>query len=509
MAEGNIIQIKERFGKIIHNAKAIYLDDKHYINICELEKQLDLIVSTLETKGKTFLNKSYAFNAQMPMFMISDTDQEYIMEQNALMERVIIANWKELLSAAPCGTSGGVACIFLLVCEQFPKELEFLADFLVLHFVKKIRWHIKPRSLISFVRTCLASDKLIQNRKDEVVLLCSLNSSIIALEFQQEFNAALLRNVDVEGLKYVVAYMCAIGRMTYFSPDEVYELLLEQTEKNGESYVGKRYVHLYHDDDLCRWFNPIEAIIELHIAKKLNIWSAEECMKNAKLNRLFSLAEKLYESGLCIAPQVITLANNSRNFTVEFVLRGQVFTLAPHEKRQFDGLREKGIKYVSLEIRTISPFRFELFKINSLYINAYVSVYETWKITNKRSVRPGCIAQFNKHLDIATKFQELPPQIEKIIKDRLHYAIYYEPDESEDATIPSDEMVRIVAQELRVEYETTLRQYPSMLFNDFIAEVSGCDIGPERGRQTNIGMRLNSYMRPEHLKKAIDIILGN
>ena len=63
-------------------------------------------------------------------------------------------------------------------------------------------------------------------------------------------------------------------------------------------------------------------------------------------------------------------------------------------------------------------------------------------------------------------------------------------------------MIRIVAQLLAKDKEN----YPSMSFEDYIKSL-GCDVG--EGRYTEFTRALNNLMRPEQLKKAIQIAEGD
>ena len=92
--------------------------------------------------------------------------------------------------------------------------------------------------------------------------------------------------------------------------------------------------------------------------------------------------------------------------------------------------------------------------------------------------------------------------------DRIpKFAIYFEPDVSEDNNEPSDEMVRYVANILKEKYEETRRDYPTMDMNGFIKSLDCEHIG-ENFMHNKFTETLNYSMRPIQLQKAINIILG-
>ena len=174
------------------------------------------------------------------------------------------------------------------------------------------------------------------------------------------------------------------------------------------------------------------------------------------------LYEKLYLEKRIPSYQKLVIANHTGkplHYYLTLNQKWEVFVLQRSERKTFEDLRNRGISHATLKVQNATGGI--MATLSRVDINSYVSCYGMYEFKCE---------------------------------------VYYELDASEEAREPTSNMVRIVAALLAKDKDN----YPDMNSEDYIKSL-GCDVG--HGRYNQFTRELNSLMRPEQLKKAIQKIV--
>lgn len=174
------------------------------------------------------------------------------------------------------------------------------------------------------------------------------------------------------------------------------------------------------------------------------------------------LYEKLYLEKRILSYQKLVIANHTGkplHYYLTLNKEPVVFVLQRSERKTFEDLRNRGISHATLKVQNATGGI--MATLSRVDINSYVSCYGMYEFKCE---------------------------------------VYYELDASEEAREPTSNMVRIVAALLAKDKDN----YPDMNSEDYIKSL-GCDVG--HGRYNQFTRELNSLMRPEQLKKAIQKIV--
>lgn len=203
-----------------------------------------------------------------------------------------------------------------------------------------------------------------------------------------------------------------------------------------------------------------ESIIQMLKQMKIISYGAEQVRSE--------LIEKFYLAGRCSDPQKLTIANNT-NLPMQCTVRLrhdriESFTLEQSEQKIYTGLRESQILNVSITIK----FHGHLFEEqNYIDIHSYVTVY--------------------------------------IKSGKFKFSVYYEPDPFLDNLEPTSGMVGRLARIMKDQYDKENIMYPGQKLDDFVTNTY-CLI--KSNWYNKYVSDLNSVMRPERLKKAINMIFN-
>ena len=174
------------------------------------------------------------------------------------------------------------------------------------------------------------------------------------------------------------------------------------------------------------------------------------------------LFEKLYLEKRIPSYQKLVIANHTGkplHYSLTLNKEREIFVLQGSERKTFEDLRNRGISNATLKVQNAAGGM--MATLSRVDINSYVSCYGMYEFKCE---------------------------------------VYYELDASEEATEPTSEMVRIVAALLAKDKDN----YPDMNSEDYIKSL-GCDVGG--GRYNQFTRELNSLMRPQQLKRAMEKIL--
>ena len=193
----------------------------------------------------------------------------------------------------------------------------------------------------------------------------------------------------------------------------------------------------------------------------------EELQKIVDIYANTETKEQYYIAGLLPSYQVLTIANNTNSeFSYEVRIdstQTDKFTLKPHSKHCYRQLRERGIRHVSIQIYRENKLFMSCPQVDA---NSYVCIYGD-----------------------------------------MNFAIYYEDDVSPESEEVNDFMVKEVSKVLMKEFQKQKNSYSSLNLDGFIATL-GCDEVGVSYYVSKFTRELNTLMRPNQLRKCIDIILG-
>ena len=243
--------------------------------------------------------------------------------------------------------------------------------------------------------------------------------------------------------------------------------ILKEVMSLERTYYSHRFFEIHLDQDKA----TLE-LVKMRLENRTDLITDVEAFQYLKdlkhhcgfERQVLPLMEQFYLQGRAPSYQRLTIANNTCSdltFKVCISEKIEEFTLRETQQRRYDNLREKGITHVGIIV-----IRDGKIIVDQPYLdaNSYVACYGDFKFT-----------------------------------------VYFEPDVSAESEVPTNEMIRQVADLLQHEYRDHRRSYPRSNLNDFIGEL-GCDLNPEH-RSRDFTRTLHGLMRPKQLTTAIKMIL--
>lgn len=381
---------------------------------------------------------------------------------------------------------------------NFDVKLQIICEFLILNYTSVLSFiriaKQKHDELFKMVLTCLDSHIIGGNKKNK--LLCIMYTYYLD-NIPNELNKynlenALIKNINEKDVKYLLMHLCVMNKSKYYSDEELVKLYLELLYKNHKNVSTMKSsnkkdnepiifddVHSKYNcilnifDYMCPKYDCMHDFLLLHAQSRAKYYTDQECSEIISLDeeRFVGIGELMYLNKKWQSPQKMTLANNSNDCVVNYVVRNQIYELQPHERIILRNFRENGIIRVPLRASIVYPIRKTLFDVEHIETNIYVSIFGS------------------NH------------------NNTIKFAVYFEPDISENNNNPTSDIIKTVADYLTKLYEHKKKEYPSYTYDEFVKSINECSLD-ESYNHTLLGNNLRYIMRQSQFDKAIKQILG-
>jgi hypothetical protein len=265
-----------------------------------------------------------------------------------------------------------------------------------------------------------------------------------------ELEKVLTSNVHLLEAKIELAIWCSDNKSTFYNVEEAAKILYNFLN----NYTIKPLAKIM----LTNKFNFIDNNIVFNMLENLNETD---------------ILNQFYEQNITESPQKIVIANNSK-YDVKIIVKlihdsFETYNLKSNEKIKYNGLREKNILHIGLQIIHNSKI---LLDHKYLDIHSYIAIF--------------------------------------VKNNKLVAEIYYEDDKYLDELDPTDEMIKDIAAILQKSFINEKVSYPNTTYDEFMKLIleNFCCKGRKCVDYYYLFPKLNSLMRRPRWISAIEIITG-
>lgn len=386
--------------------------------------------------------------------------------------------WNEILQEDLCGSNNQFvfsSCIpnklFEYISGKYADDkniIHIVYEYLIQKILKNPNTY-QYGTTAKFYNFVVNSHHITQEQCD-YLKLCVIGCNLGDL-YIDEYVEIFIRDLEkMPDIKYLLAEKCVDHKSTHYTDDDTVKILLEYIT-NVQSGNCINELHICNTNIALLSFDPTYDLLIMILENRSTHWTTTECEdvfdKKSNSKKYITLKQQFYEQNKLKCVRKMTIANNSSNFNVLCKIGNNTFKLCPHERKLFDNTQLNNIDYVPIDVNIVDNNQ-KVFSYDAIEIDTYVAIFGTLSCPK--------------------------------------YAVYFENDCKKEYLEPTSQMVVTVGKILHDEYEKRKHEYPSMTMSDFIRGLGCDDIGTDIS-DTPFARQINNIMRPEQLKKAIEIIL--